>query len=34
MSAPLKDTTLNYLLLDKWTYALVKAMKKFHHYIL
>lgn len=34
MSAPLKDAALNYSLLDKQAYALVRAVKKFCHYIL
>lgn len=33
MSAPLKDVALNYSLLDKQAYALVRAVKKFRHYI-
>lgn len=34
MSAPLRDTTLRYPTIDKQAYALVKAVKKFQHYIL
>lgn len=34
MSSPLRDTALRYPMLDKQAYALVKATKKFPHYIL
>ena len=34
MSCPLKNVELNYSNLDKQSFALIKAVKKFHHYIL
>ena len=34
MSFPLKNAKLNYSKLDKQSFALIKAVKKFHHYIL
>lgn len=34
MSAPLKDASLNYPMLDKQAYALFRVVKKFRHYIL
>ena len=34
MSFPLKNAKLNYQNLDKQSFALVKAIKKFRHYIL
>lgn len=34
MSCPLKNVELKYSNLDKQSFALIKAVKKFHHYIL
>lgn len=34
MSCPLKNAKLNYPNMDKQSFALVKAVKKFFHYIL
>lgn len=34
MSSPLKDAELRYPNVERQAYAIVKAIKEFHHYIL